>query len=293
MTEFKRSNHYHKLAEGIIWDHHAELILFVDILSMKLFRMHPDSFEIVNEYSFNEYVAWVQLTNNDNLYLLGMQSGLAIFNIQTSVLKYINKEIPNKPCQRLNDSFVDRHGRVWYGSMEHESEKIYNGVFASYLSKDRKIKIHDDNYGISNGPIINHQNTHLFHTDSQKGIVYKFFLQTQGSSLTDKTVFLQFNPQVSVPDGMCFDKEGNLYIAIWGGGCVNKYTESGEFIEEFKLPDKYVTNICFAGRNLDKIFITTANYNEFGPTQSKQKRGYIYEILDYDYKGVLANEFLI
>ena len=66
MTEFRSSNHYHNLAEGIIWDHHVELLLFVDILSMKLFRMHPDSFEIVNEYSFNEYVAWVQLTNNDN-----------------------------------------------------------------------------------------------------------------------------------------------------------------------------------------------------------------------------------
>ena len=293
MTKFKRSNHYYNLAEGIIWDHHVELILFVDILSMKLFRMHPDSFEIVNEYSFNEYVAWVQLTNNDNLYLLGMQSGLAILNFHTSELKYINKEIPKELSQRLNDSFVDINGRVWFGSMEHESDDIFSGVLASYLSKDRKIKIHDDNYGITNGPIINHQDTHLFHTDSQKGIVYKFSLQSQGTSLTDKTVFLQFDPQVGVPDGMCFDKEGNIYIAIWGGGCVNKYTGSGEFINNFKLPDKYVTNISFAGRDLDKIFVTTANYNEFGSTQPKQKRGYIYEILDHNCQGVLMNEYLI
>ena len=57
MTEFKRSYHCHNLVERTIGDNHVELKLFVDILSMKLYRMHPDSFEIVNEYSFDEYVA--------------------------------------------------------------------------------------------------------------------------------------------------------------------------------------------------------------------------------------------
>ena len=91
MTGFKLSNHSHNLAEGIIWDHHEELILFVDILSMKLFRMHPISLDITDEYIFDEYVCWVQLTNNKNIYLLGMRSGLAIFNIKTCEIKYINK----------------------------------------------------------------------------------------------------------------------------------------------------------------------------------------------------------
>ncbi|MAG61008.1 hypothetical protein CL619_04435 [archaeon] len=293
MTEFRCSNHCHNLAEGIIWDHHVELLLFVDILSMKLFRMHPNSFEIVDEYSFDEYVCWVQLTNNDNLYLLGMQSGLAIFNIHTSEIKYINKEIPQEPSQRLNDSFVDFRGRVWFGSMEYKSADIFSGVLASYSSKDRKIIIQDDAYGITNGPIINHRDTHLFHTDSLKGVVYKFSLHSQGTELTDKTVFLKFDPKFGVPDGMCFDKEGNIYVAIWGGWCINKYNSMGELMHSYKLPDKFVTNISFAGNNLDKIFVTTAIQGDDDSTQSQLKSGYIYEILNHNCQGVLMNEYLI
>lgn len=291
MTEFKRSNHCHNLGEGIIWDHHVELILFVDILSMKLFRMHPDSFEIVNEYSFDEYVAWVQLTNNDNLYLLGMQYGLAIFNLQTSELKYINKEIPKESSQRLNDSFVDIHGRVWYGSMEHESDNIFSGVLASYSSKDRKTIIHDASYGITNGPIIDKTNNYLYHNDSKKGSVYKYYLDMKKCELKEKNVFLQFNPQSKTPDGMCFDNKYNLFIAIWGGGSVNEYDQSGKFTHSYELPEKFITNVCFAGKNLDRMFVTTAKSDDFNI--SKQTGGHIYEILDQNCQGLQANEYII
>jgi len=292
MTGYKLSNHSHNLAEGIIWDHHVELVLFVDILSMKLFRMHPISLDITDEYIFDEYVCWVQLTNNKNIYLLGMQSGLAIFNIKTCEIKYLNKDIPQHTSQRLNDSFVDLFGRVWYGSMEHESSDMLSGVLVSYSSKI-KIIIHDDGYGVTNGPIINHEGSHLFHTDSLKGVIYRFSLQLQDAELTDKIIFLQFDPNYGVPDGMCFDKKGNIYVAIWGGGRVNKYNSLGEFIYSYKLPAKYVTNISFGGKLLDKLFVTTAIHDEGNSTGSQLKNGYVFEVLDHNSQGVLMNEYLI
>jgi xylono-1,5-lactonase len=291
MTKFKRSNHRHNLGEGIIWDHHVELILFVDILSMKLFRMHPDSFEIENQYNFDEYVAWVQLTNNKNLYLLGMQSGLAIFNIISSEIKFINKEIPQHSNQRLNDSFVGTNGRLWYGSMEHKSIELYNGVLAYFSSKEGKVKIMDEGYGITNGPIIDKTNNYLYHNDSKKGAVYKYYLDMEKVALKEKNVFLQFNPQSETPDGMCFDNKYNLFIAIWGGGSVNEYDQSGKFTHSFELPEKFITNVCFAGKNLDRIFVTTAKSDSLNIP--KQTGGYIYEILDHNSQGLQANEYII
>ena len=81
MTEFRSSNHYHNLAEGIIWDHHSGLLLFVDILSKKLFMMDINSFNIIEEYLLDEYIGWVQITNKPELYLVGMKSGIALFDI--------------------------------------------------------------------------------------------------------------------------------------------------------------------------------------------------------------------
>ena len=291
MTKFRSSNHYHNLAEGIIWDHYSGLLLFVDILSKKLFMMDINSFNIIEEYLLDEYIGWVQITNKPELYLVGMKSGIALFDIQKSKLNYINKDIPQYSNQRLNDSFVDTNGKVWYGTMEQGAIQLYNGVLANYSSADKKVIIHDDDYGITNGPIINHQNNYLFHTDSKKGIVYKFSLDLDKNLLYNKSPFIEFDTNSGVPDGMCFDKKGDLFIAIWGEGCVKKYSESGEMIEVFKLPEKFITNVCFAGKNLDRFFVTTAAGSRF--ENLEKNSGYVYEILDHGCKGVIANEFLV
>ena len=112
--------------------------------------MEIDSFNIVDEYLFDEYIGWVQITNNPEFYLLGMKSGLALFDIKTSKIEYINKEIPQYSNQRLNDSYVDTNGRLWYGSMEYKSIELYNGDLANILSIEGKVKIVDENYGITN-----------------------------------------------------------------------------------------------------------------------------------------------
>jgi xylono-1,5-lactonase len=293
MTKYKTSNHQHELGEGIIWDHHYGLFLFVDILAKKLFRMKPDSFEIVDDYKFDEFVCWVQLTNNSNYYLLGMKSGLAILDIRTSELSYINNKIPNKPSQRLNDSFVDQIGRIWYGTMEHGPSDDFMSVLANYSSNMAKPIIVDDGYGITNGPIINQDQTVLYHTDSQRGIVYKFTLQPKEPILIEKEVFLQFNPTVAVPDGMCFDKDGNIYIAIWGGGSVNKYSEFGELMYSFKLPVINVTNVCYGGESLDRLFVTSAHNNDSMNHLLNNKNGNVFEIIDHNSQGVIMNEFVL
>ena len=289
MSIIKSSKHNYKLAEGIIWDNRAELLLFVDILSKKLFRVEIDSFEIVTEYQFDEYIGWVQLTNNPDLYLIGLKSGIAVLDTKTLIIKFINKEIPHCATQRLNDSFVDPSGGLWYGTMDLELNHLYNGVLARYSSKDGKPMILDGGYGIPNGPIIDNNN--IFHTDSQKGVVYKLKFDNKINEIVEKNIFLQFDPEFGVPDGMCFNNKGNLFIAIWGGWAVNEYTQSGEFIGAYELPEKYITNICFAGKSLDRLFVTTAKSND--SEDSNGKGGYIYEILNHNRKGLLSNNFFL
>ncbi len=291
MHKLNISEHQHSLGEGIIWDHRLGLLLFVDILSKKLFRMNINSFNIIDEYSFNEYIGWVQITNDPEHYLIGLQSGIATLNVKNSKIKFINKEIPQHSNQRLNDSFVDNSGRLWYGSMEYKSIELYNGVLATYSSKEGKAKIIDEDYGITNGPIIDEQNKYLYHNDSNKGLIYKYYLDSKKGGFKEKKVFLQFEPLSKTPDGMCFDNKHNLFIAIWGGGSVNEYNQSGNLIQSFLLPEKFITNVCFAGENLDRMFVTTAKRDGFDI--SKNKGGYIYEILDHNCQGLQANEFII
>ena len=292
MPDYKKSEHSHELAEGILWDHRSELLLFVDILSKKLFRMDIDSFKIVDEYFFNEYIGWVQITDDPEFYLIGLKSGLAIFNIKTEKIKFINKEIPEYSNQRLNDSFIDTNGQLWYGSMESESIELYNGVLAKFSSKQKKIEIIDREYGITNGPIIDENNNYLYHNDSKKGIVYKYSLDLGKNEIVSKNIFLQFDPESMTPDGMCFDENYNLFIAIWGGASVNEYDQSGELVHSYKLPEKFITNVCFGGKYLDRMFVTTARSDGFRNFKGAGG-GHIYEIFGHNSHGVVMNEFVL
>ena len=49
--------------------------------------------------------------------------------------------------------------------------------------------------------------------------------------------------------------------------------------------------VLFAGKNLDRIFVTTAKSDSLNIP--KQTGGYIYEILDHNSQGLQANEYII
>ena len=67
---------------------------------------------------------------------------------------------------------------------------------------------------------------YLYHNDSGRGLVYRFELAGDGT-LRDRRVFLRFRPEEGAPDGMTVDSEGALWIAIWGGARVSRYTTDG------------------------------------------------------------------
>jgi sugar lactone lactonase YvrE len=57
---------------------------------------------------------------------------------------------------------------------------------------------------------------------------------------------------------MCIDDEGCLWVALFAGGCVRRYTQGGVLDTVVRLPVTYVTSCCFGGPGRDRLFITTA-----------------------------------
>ncbi|MDH3250223.1 MAG: SMP-30/gluconolactonase/LRE family protein, partial [Acidimicrobiia bacterium] len=61
-----------------------------------------------------------------------------------------------------------------------------------------------------------------------------------------------------IPDGLTIDSEGCLWLALWDGGRVLRYSPDGQVIGEVRLPVSRVTSCAFGGARLDRLFITTA-----------------------------------
>ena len=94
-----------------------------------------------------------------------------------------------------------------------------------------------------------------------------------------------------MPDGMTVDAEGHLWVAIYGGCAVHRYSPHGELEALVQLPVTQVTSCAFGGETLEDLYVTTAREN-FSEAQAHQEpyAGGLFRFRP-GVKGVLPAEF--
>jgi len=247
-----------ELGEGLVWDRNSNRLLMTDIMNGMLIEIDIESGS--NRYwQFKEPLAWVLPTKLYGKYLLGLKSGIGLFDAcESENLIWINKDFPVSSHCRLNDACVDSNGKVWYGSMNVLTPSLRDGRLASFSPSDG-LCVHDDGFTVTNGPVISPDGKNLFFNDTLQGIVYRYRFSADNGKLTDRQVFAKFAEDQGYPDGMCFDDEGNLWIALWGGASVIHLDANGGFLQKIPIPAKNVTNLCFCGPRLDRLLVSTAS----------------------------------
>ncbi len=59
-------------------------------------------------------------------------------------------------------------------------------------------------------------------------------------------------------DSLAVEAGGNICVATLITGCITVISPRGELLEQVKLPDVYVTNLCFGGPDLCTAYVTLA-----------------------------------
>lgn len=245
------------LGEGLLWDNKSARMLMTDIMKGKLIEIDIGS-KKDRFWVFEEPVAWVLPTIIHGKYLIGLKAGIALFDIyKPDNIIWINKNFPVDDNSRLNDACVDSSGRIWYGSMNMLNPSASDGRLASFSAKEG-LHIHDEGFTVTNGPVISPDEKYLFLNDTLQGIVYRYQLMTESGKLKNRTVFKKFSSKEGFPDGMCFDQEGNLWIALWSGASIVQLDATGAVLKKVPIPALNVTNVCFFGHALDRLMVSTA-----------------------------------
>jgi xylono-1,5-lactonase len=242
-----------ELGEGPIWVEREAALWFVDIKSRRAHRWHPVS---------REHRSWAAPEQPGFLaplraggFIVGLKTGLHRFDPQSGEFAHLADVEPQRPDNRLNDGSVSPEGELWFGSM-HDPETERTGALYRLDANGRCVRL-DEGYIITNGPAFSPDGRVFYHTATGDRTVYVFD-RPAPHTLTNKRVFVRIEDGAGYPDGTTVDQEGCVWIALWGGWGVRRYSPQGQLLTTVRLPCANVTKIAFGGPNLRTAYVTTA-----------------------------------
>ena len=159
---------------------------------------------------------------------------------------------------RFNDGACDPAGRFWAGTAATDSQAGTGSLYR--LDPDGSVVEVLRGVTESNGLGWNPDATVFYYTDSgeERSRVRAFAFDLDAGSLGDETDLIRFEPGDGIADGLVIDADGCLWIAMWDGGCVRRYSADGELLGRYPVPVSRPTCPGFGGADLEELFLTTA-----------------------------------
>ncbi|CAG9766961.1 unnamed protein product [Ceutorhynchus assimilis] len=286
------------LAEGPIWDGRKNILFYVDILTGRVFSYNYNTRE-VNHVTLNGEVTPVILTLDENLLLVGLNRDLVALEwdgtnelVQTKVISTVSQQFPGS---RFNDGKADKKGRLWIGTVGPWVNGVLSpdeGVFYKVTKENLEnpsVEIAPVNN--SNGLAWNAANDQLFYIDTNSNQVAGYDFDLEKCSISNhRVVFdLKYHPELAgSPDGMAIDENDNLWVALYGGGCVIQVNPtSGELLQTIAIPARDVSSVMWGGPNLDILFVTTSRISLSEEEKLKSPAaGSVFAVTNLKTKGI-------
>ena len=114
-----------------------------------------------------------------------------------------------------------------------------------------------DGIAITNGPAVSPDGRLLYFVDTLKGTLEVAGITDDGS-IENRRPFARIDPSEGHPDGPTIDSNGYVWISLYAGWEVRRYSPTGELVERVRFPVANITKIAFGGADLRTAFATTA-----------------------------------
>ncbi len=239
-----------RLAEGPVWDAASGRLLFVDIFDGRLYRAIDDStVELVFEIDDDLGAA---MPAADGSMLLATGRGFSVLDADGSLHTLLDV-FDGRPDLRFNDAKIDPVGRCLAGTASHSDAPADAALMrlAAGPSVDELVT----GVGLSNGLGWSPDGRMFYYTDTFSGRVDRFAYDPDNGDLFTRNDFVAEAP--GAPDGLCVDDTGCVWIALWEGGEIHRYTPDGTLDTVVTLPVPHITSCAFGGDDGGTLFITT------------------------------------
>lgn len=161
----------------------------------------------------------------------------------------------------FNDIQPDDQGRVYAGAIRSSLDDLKAEKVPGECYRIGPGGVVDELYGgieVSNGIGMSPDRRTLYHVDSTTKGIWVHDLAADGS-VSNRRHIARSVFERGIPDGMCVDADGNLWVAHVGGRRVVKLSPTGDELDQIAVPAKWVTSAAFGGPDLEDLYIVTAD----------------------------------
>ena len=234
-----------RLAEGPVWDGPRDRLLWVEIEAGTVHtgRLTDDGVQATGSRMYDRTVGAVAVGRSGELLVAGTES--LLIDTGGEVLPG-PRVLPAGAGRRLNDGKCDPDGVFLVGSLRFDERPGGEELFR--VGPDRSVTTIDSGLSLSNGLGWSPDGSLFYSIDT---IPRRVHVREPGR---EPRILLELDVS---PDGMCVDADGNLWIAIYGGGEVRRYHPAGQLTGVVEVDEAEVTCPAFVGPGLDRLLITT------------------------------------
>lgn len=154
---------------------------------------------------------------------------------------------------RGNDAAVAPDGALWAGTMR-EGQAAPDGALRR-IAPDGAVATVVTGVTVSNGIGWSPDGRLMYYIDTPTRRIDVF--DCDGPTLRNRRVFARV-PAPGWPDGLTVDALGCVWVALWDGARILRYTPSGALDRTIELPVPLTTACAFGGPDLRDLYVTTA-----------------------------------
>ncbi|MDG6107661.1 SMP-30/gluconolactonase/LRE family protein [Dactylosporangium aurantiacum] len=248
-------------AEGPVWDATRGTVRWVDMLAGDLLSLDlgPDrslGAGGVHRRHVDDVAAVLRPRIGGGTVVAG-ESAFLLLDRDDAVERRIT--VPGWPTgTRMNEGGCDPAGAFYAGSMAYDARPGAGRLYR--LAPSGEITVVLAKVTISNGLAWSPDGTGAYYVDTATGRI-----DVLDADLGRRRPFVTIPPEHGSPDGITVDATGAVWVALWGGGAVHRYTAGGLLDGVVHVPVRQVTACTFGGPTLDELFITTSRHGLADP----------------------------
>jgi sugar lactone lactonase YvrE len=250
--------------EGPLWDAPEQTLYFIDNTGRRVHRYDPAS-GATRTWETPSVITALALRQSGGA-VVTLRSGIHLLDLATGELEALHP-LPDPPPFVFNDGKVDRRGRFVIGAStaNFADPTPDGGLYA--LGADHRLTRLDDGVSFSNGPCWSPDDRTFYFSDSWLYQTYAYDYDVESGAVAGRRLFADVRELGGRPDGASVDRDGLLWIAIYGGGKLAAFRPDARLERVIDMPVRFVSSVMFGGPDLDLIYVTTIAHGAMGEAE--------------------------